>query len=169
MADKKIYRGSLARPIQVPDLPRTLLNQDQHRHELLKDAIHCAAEALPKLEMLCDHYGVARGDWFSLSMSLATQHVPGFRVEVESASGRPTEWDMKRLLRLWWDVQVLVREKSVSVYKACNTLATTDRWKDSTGSTLRKRYEQDAEQSPMVLLLKQVDPSKQAEVMKSFV
>lgn len=168
MADKKTYRGSLARPLRVPDRPLTVLTDtDQHRHDSLKDAVHCATEAIQKLGTLCDHYGVSHGNWFALSLALANKHVPGFRVETEKVSGRPVEWDMKRLLRLWWDVQVLVREKTVSVYEACNNLATTDKWMEYSGNSLRKRYEQDAEQSPMVMLLKQVEPSKQAEVMKS--
>ena len=87
---RKRWKGELARPIR-PNIvrPRGLAITDLETVEKAnKEMIGLYNEAieqkfLEKLRLLMEHYEILdKDDWFSLALSLAVDHVPGFRVDL---------------------------------------------------------------------------------------
>jgi len=139
------------------------------RKYLLRSSVHTATECLKKMSELLEHYEIDKNDlvnrWFWLAFRLATDHVPGFRVEQEKESGRPQEWDIVSLAILYCDVKDVKRERekkelSAKMTDICNSLSKREPYKSRrvsnhktgiTGKTIVNLYER-AKESPLVLL-----------------
>ena len=107
-----IYKGALAKPVMLQVLPaglrahvpKRIYQKVLSRHERENAAI-VQQQYEKKLAMLFDHYGIAdKKNWAELARALATQHVPGFRIQSQK-SGRKRIWDGDRLRELERTVQ----------------------------------------------------------------
>lgn len=172
---RKGYAGKLARPVRVKVGELTLdeAGSDEAREAFAQKVANehnlSVIERGVKLYLLCDHYGVERGDWFNLAWELAHAHVPGFRVEDEKSSGRPKEWDMVRLLFLWWKVQEGRRKNPRrSVSEACKRLADdpdlAKMLRNAKQKTLQHQYEK-ALHSPLVIVLQKRTHEEVGQIM----
>jgi hypothetical protein len=85
------YPGELGRPLAHPrNLGLRLkgeLSAEERRRVIAR-----------KMLLLCDHFGIVRGDWLALACRLAALCVPGLRNARKP--GRPTKWSA-------WDREVL--------------------------------------------------------------
>lgn len=98
------YTGILGTPID----PREFLlisPEGQNNTAKLVDLF------LERLVLLLKHYGLDQEapdtKWLVLSLRLAREHVPGFRVEEKREPGRKREWDVLLELQLRADVAAL--------------------------------------------------------------
>jgi hypothetical protein len=69
------YTNQLAKPIKEKRLPMLATDSDFET-----EAGRITAEKFAKLPDLCAAHGVIYGDWLSLALALATEHVRGFKV-----------------------------------------------------------------------------------------
>jgi hypothetical protein len=79
------YTNQLAKPIKAKRLSLLATESDFET-----EAGRITAEKFAKLPDLCAAHGVIYGDWLSLALALATEHVSGFKIALPA--GRPTEW-----------------------------------------------------------------------------
>lgn len=79
------YTDKLAKPIKAKRLGLLATDAD-----FQAEGVRVTAEKFAKLPDLCAAHGVVYGDWLSLALALATEHVRGFKVE--SPAGRRIEW-----------------------------------------------------------------------------
>jgi len=153
---RKRWKGNLNRPIKTeppPDSPTILediLNPDSKAEfkkkrdkYLVKSTFYCATEALNKMNELLEHYEIDKNDldnrWYLLAFRLATDHVPGFRVEQKKELGRPQEWDIVSLAILYCDVKDVKREReekglSAKMTDICQILSKREPYKLRRGS-----------------------------------
>jgi hypothetical protein len=101
-------------------------------------------ERVNKLRLLAEHYGIADDDFFGLAMALASEHVPGFSVDLTplemeygdhggvmyaSTGGRPLEWTTERLDALFNSVEKVKNERGLSKDReALAILAARGKW-----------------------------------------
>ncbi len=155
---KSKYKGSLARPIKIkPPKPISFLSTEEEREALEKkqkadtynSSFRNASEAIIKFGELFKHYKIDSNDpdrWFSLSLALAMEHVPGFRLEIEGKKGRKEEWDMVKLLILYKDVEYkrweLKLKNATYTDSAICEILIKKQWKDKVKSAkvLKNRY-----------------------------
>jgi hypothetical protein len=135
-AKNRRWKGSLAKPIREPQVIRsqgylvvesTLAAENAAMRQAIDEAIARAWQE--KLPLLFEHYGIEdKSDYFSLSLALAIDHVPGFAVKhvtwklsegdygvVEPATkaGRHRDWTSERLRALLDAVEAVKRDKKV--------------------------------------------------------
>ena len=153
---KKRWKGELSRPIQLTINrpkglaiidPETVSKANEEMTYLYEKAL--AAKFFDKLRLLMKHYGISEeDDWFGLSLALAIDHVPGFRVDHKleiqrdpqgnfvgavtfgrKKVGRRTAWDFDRLERLLTAVQEERRKFGIRTDReALSRLASRREW-----------------------------------------
>jgi len=163
-------------PPDYPTILEDILNPDAKAEfkkksdkYLVKSTFYCATESIKKMMELLEHYEIDKNDlnnrWYLLAHRLATDHVPGFRVEQKKESGRPQEWDVVSLAILYCDVKDVKREReekglSAKMTDICQILSKREPYKLRRGSkyktgitrkTIVNLYER-AKKSPLVLL-----------------
>jgi hypothetical protein len=136
---KKKFKGiysELCKPIVVsPEPPKTstILTSDtmeevieawkQWHEEYLKTICVKTSE---KLILLCDYYGLKKNDWFTLSLCMARDFVPGFNISEKKKVGRTKEWNMIELAIFNWKINKIHKEKSLNNSKYSFTSACKD-------------------------------------------
>ncbi len=119
------YEGKLNTPLSL--LPEVAGPGLQSVTEILE---HGKGELTERLWLLLRHYGISFDDpehWYKLALALASEHVPGLRVE---RRGADLTWNFQKERQLYDDIEAKIREgrtKSKSVNKsarwACRVLA----------------------------------------------
>ncbi len=160
----KEYKGALNKPTRrtTPPKPRGIAAkilfpeatdnyQEDSNKWLGESTLNVISDQLPKLMLLMDHYDIQRDDperWFLLSLSLARNHVPGFRVEEKNQDGRKKEWDVAKDTFLYLCIIEKIYtgklDASKTISWACEQLAKDSFWKNAgcTKKTLQNRYAQ---------------------------
>lgn len=87
-----------------------------------------AAQDLKNLNLLCEHFGIAKGphQFMALSLRLAQEIVPCFQVKPKE--GRPKKWTSYALCSLGVEVWRLT-EEGRTVASACSELSRREPWK----------------------------------------
>lgn len=134
------YTGTLNKPIVSK--PIGLLSFDESYQAELERIDGERAEKLPEL---FEAHGVEPGNWYRLSVALALEHVPGFKVI--KPAGRPTEWEEfdKAEFRLDVDAFIINSGNTLPVTEAIQRARRLDAWKSKTEAmkpaALRKHYD----------------------------
>jgi hypothetical protein len=123
--------------LRVP--PITEAPTEEERRQLMDrekalNALHATTEAIEKMPLLYQHYGIERysnGAGELLALHLAMEFVPGFQVRDKPKRGRKDVWHVFLQAALWLDVQQLVAEKKCSERSACNILLKKGCWENA--------------------------------------
>lgn len=149
---KKIYKGVLNTPIELPAPPnppsqaRQFLDAEcmKGHEEKLSDYIketysELHAERLQKMLILYEHYNIdpeEQGADRQLAFLLAIDHVPGFQHSFPKKAGRSKKWGNVTLIKLFFEVSELLANKNAGhdVPKfhssdACRYLIKREPWK----------------------------------------
>jgi hypothetical protein len=148
------YRGVLAQPVRLrrQRSARSSSKTETYEYEPVDPNVLWS-----RVEALFEHYEVDENDWTTLCMRLASNHVPGFQFVTDLDPSMPIEWGVQKEFDLWFDVESLRREKSrINLSRAFTILATKERWKEHTETTLRKRYP-GARESPLANLFRYME------------
>ena len=81
------YSGTLAKPIARKAKHLLLAEALREENELISQPYK---DRLTKFPALFQAHSVPFGNWMGLALSLAIEHVPGFRIV--NPAGRKTEW-----------------------------------------------------------------------------
>jgi hypothetical protein len=149
---KRKWKGVLAKPIRGPTVlePQGYVVVPEN-WDPTDEPTECCERAIArswvdKLPLLFEHYGIEdHSDYFSLSLALAIDHVPGFSVKEvpyklghgdygavvpATETGRPREWTGQRLHDLLEAVNALKERKKIATDKhALRELARRDPWR----------------------------------------
>lgn len=122
------YKGTLQKPIARK--PHRLLLAEALRGESeLMGAPY--KEMMDKLPALFAAHSVPEGDWASLAIALAREHVPGFRIV--NPAGRKTEWSPFDKAEFRYDVEAILRDApDQAVTEAIRKGARLERWAEKT-------------------------------------
>jgi hypothetical protein len=78
---------------------------------------------LRKLELLREHYKIPKeAGLLALTLKLAEEFVPGFRIELSRSSGRKRRWDPLLYTQLVADAESIKRERVCGDREACKIL-----------------------------------------------
>jgi hypothetical protein len=121
-----VYKGRLAKPIILRPPPtfwgaatekRVAAYQKKRTHHERANAALVKRQLWKKLALLFDHYGIVqKKDMTALALTLALEHVPGFKVQfpkAKSRAGRKPKWDPGRLEELYETVQAVKRQRGL--------------------------------------------------------
>ena len=125
-------------------------------------------ELLKRTANLFEAYEVEQFDWMTLALKLAKKHEPEFQVEVEQArknKTKPKTWHEITWLRLWFDVECLMREKKRSIDMACKLLSKRTEWQFSI-ETLKRQYHE-VEESELVKVCMKLEAQEGFEVVRN--
>lgn len=179
------YSGPLNKPIQVTKgEPPTFLaaaggSPSEHANQVAENS-HVPKEWLEKMALLLSHYKIDADDperWFALSLHLAIDHVPGFKLDEKKKSGAPLDWDGWTLARLNFEVSdLMARNVDMTIEAACETILSDSARRRSypigTGgkpvstSTLMRRYHS-SQNNPLVRMFQRM--AAQSEAMRKIV
>ncbi len=98
------YSGKLAEPLPELTLEEFL---GYRVSDETKGLMH------EKMALLLDHFGISKDSddrWFSLALSLAIRHVPGFRYHSPKKRSKQAKWRGYRSWELYTDVMQLVQQ-----------------------------------------------------------
>lgn len=132
------YSGALAKPI-----PRKRSSVFACDESIKADVERIADIQAEKMIQLFSAHGVEVGNWVALSLALAKEHVPGFRIA--EPAGRPTEWGEieKAELRIAVD-EMRDSNPGLNISDAIRRIQRMDSWQARTGamraSALSKHY-----------------------------
>lgn len=119
------YSGVLIKPMFMLD-DTGLLGRKVHHKTLMKQD-HLQAQLAERVVALFRHYHIdipsegvqpelSSNAWMALAIALATQHVPGFKVDVDGApkAGRKDVWD-----KLGQKLILDVRDLNIPICRRC--------------------------------------------------
>ncbi len=173
---EKEYKGGLKKPIHrdeppippgkvikllSPEIDHDAKYKEESAIFIAKSFLSLATQNIEKLGLLLEHYNIDPNDpdrWFWLSVNLAKNHVPGFKIKTkEEKGGRPQEWDIVKYARLFLEVTILMAEKKnvsgCNISRACNALLKEPEWESYSRKTLQSRYAE-AKTTPFVMIYK---------------
>lgn len=159
---KSLPAGPLTEPIQTktwrpspPTLMETMVNpkaDEQYKARLEAWEVETTPEitdkTFSKMLLLLDHYDIARDDgerWFSLSMKLARDYVPGLQIKDKPPVDRGADkWTDLELVRLYCAFMVVKLEQpDVFDVDIARALQNDKHWKEKMGAstdTLQKMF-----------------------------
>lgn len=131
------YTGKLNKPIARERLG-LLASEEQLKAALQREA----NEIFEKLPLLAQAHNVKFGDWLGLTIALAREHVPGFKVV--NPPGRPTEWGVTDKAAFRLDVDAVRQTSGLSLEESIKVVCRQDQWKSKTKKpsldALRQHY-----------------------------
>lgn len=120
------YTDRLAKPIRSKRLGLLAGEPDWQT-----EAARVTGEKFAKLPDLCAVHGVVYGDWLSLALALASEHVRGFKVE--KSAGRPTAWEDYDKAQFRFDVEDMQRANvGLPLTEAMRRVCRLSQWADKT-------------------------------------
>ena len=134
------YKGTLAKPIAQKAKHLLLAELLREENELFSQPYK---DRLTKFPALFEAHSVPLGDWMGLALSLAIEHVPGFRIV--NPAGRKTEWGFheKADLKLHVD-DMLMAHPGMKITDAIRRVQRLEKWQEKTKdmkvSALSKHY-----------------------------
>lgn len=126
----------------------------QAQHSAEQNA-HAFREIIEKMGLLLDYYEIPRQSderWFNLSLRMAHDYIPGFRLVQKRTKGAKEKWNPSLQLKLFNAVQTFTNgSKTRTQAMACNSLINQEPWKSlcKSAKSLRTRYTE-AAKSPLV-------------------
>lgn len=123
------YTGKLSKTITKKRIG-LLCDEDFYRGE----AKRTNDEMFAKFPDLFKAHGIIEGDWFALSLALAKEHVPGFKVV--RPAGRPTKWGLAEKAEFRLDVDTIIEKSGLSVVEAIKQVCRLDAWKEMTAEPM---------------------------------
>ncbi|MFZ4542192.1 MAG: hypothetical protein ACOYNL_10435 [Rickettsiales bacterium] len=156
---KHSFKGVLAQPIQI------VCDEKANALERLQAYRNGQIAAMKKIHALCEHYGLDVNDiniHLQLTMRMADEFIPGFKIIEKSPAGRKPFWDEITLTLLSLQVQheleldELCGTKSNITY-VCGNLTKHWPWKQRpiSAKTLQTRYSE-AQNSILVQAAKEL-------------
>lgn len=67
-----------------------------------------------RFELLFEHFSISKDDpecWQKLALALSKNHVPGFQDKQRETRGRPSEWQITDEFALWYEFDILVKNR----------------------------------------------------------
>jgi len=111
------------------------------QQELEQQRIHRETEAVidARLNILCDHLSIPRGEWKALAEAIAVNHVKYFAVEVTSvpSRGRPAKQERFAIVAM---VELRMLDKGIKVKEAIRLLAADRELKTGLVDALEAKY-----------------------------
>jgi hypothetical protein len=122
------YTGTLAKPIARKAERLLLAEALREENKLINQPYE---DRIKKFPALFEAHSVPFGDWMGLALSLAIEHVPGFRIV--NPAGRKTEWGIceKAELKIAVD-DILMAHPGMKITDAMRRVQRLDGWKEKT-------------------------------------
>lgn len=128
----------LRKSIEVPPVQYPVLFMEKSDAEadekvfkqLEEQSAYIRAEREKKLRALLSFYNLHPGEedvWYVLSLKMACDHIPGFKVIEKKARGPKQRWNPAVLYLLWFEVRKKTKGR-VTAHAACAQLAKRQPW-----------------------------------------